>query len=97
MEFGARASMRNIQTWFSRGKNTIEKLISTWAPSTENDTQAYIDFMARRLGVGPTQVLTLTPFLLQEIAYAIAIQENGLSAVQKYLPREIYAQAYRLL
>lgn len=97
MVYGARASMRNILTWFERGKNTVEKLISTWAPPSENDTQAYIKLVCESTGLSPNAIIVMTPNALQQIAYAIAIQENGRAAVEKYLPREIYAQAYRLL
>ena len=40
MEYGARALLANLRTYFKRGNNTIEKILNTWAPSSENLTLA---------------------------------------------------------
>lgn len=37
---------------------TLESLISTWAPSHENDTSGYINFVAEKSGIDPTKPLT---------------------------------------
>jgi hypothetical protein len=94
MEDGARASMKNIQTWFSRGKNTVRKLIATWAPPNENETENYVLFISRQMGVEPDQVITLTPDFLKELAFQISIMENGRT---KYITRNVYEKAYAIL
>ncbi|MFT4466072.1 MAG: hypothetical protein ACMX3H_17620 [Sodalis sp. (in: enterobacteria)] len=42
-----------------RGLNTIEKIINTWAPGRENNTDAYIAALSRQLGVAPDAALNL--------------------------------------
>jgi hypothetical protein len=94
MEDGARASMKNIQTWFGRGKNTIRKLISTWAPPTENKTENYIQFISNAVGIPDDVEFRLTPELLKELAFQISIMENGRT---KYITRNVYEKAYAIL
>lgn len=53
MENGIRAIRRQLQTNYSRGLDTIEETISSWAPANENDTPAYIAFVTAYLGDTP--------------------------------------------
>lgn len=73
--YGIRALYKILMTYKSRGLNTIEKIISTWAPSTENDTRAYIDTVAKRLGIDPR--LPLGPQHYTPLIKAIIHHENG--------------------
>ncbi|MBS2212153.1 hypothetical protein KEM09_12105 [Carboxylicivirga mesophila] len=51
MMLGVRAGLRNMRTLYQRdGKNTIAKIVSTWAPSHENDTESYIQFVVNESG-----------------------------------------------
>jgi len=94
MEYGARACMKNIQTWYRRGSNTVRKLISVWAPPSENDTENYIKFISSRLKVSPDYPFQLTPEVLKELAFQISIMENGNS---KFIARATFDKAYDLL
>lgn len=58
--------------------DTIEGIITRWAPVTENDTDAYVAAVSRACGVGPTDKLVLTNcMLLCRLAKAIAAHEAG--------------------
>lgn len=49
MIYGIRAGFITLSTYICKHKcNTIEKIISRWAPQKENDTGAYIRAVARR-------------------------------------------------
>lgn len=49
MVYGVRAGFITLRTYICKHKcNTIEKIISRWAPPKENDTAAYIRTVARR-------------------------------------------------
>ena len=64
-EYGIRAACKifiNYQKLYDL--RTIERLISRWAPSVENNTQAYILFIANRVGVPSNQEIDLTDILL---------------------------------
>lgn len=47
---GIRAMARTLQSYRNRGIVTVDQIISTWAPSIENNTQSYIDEVYRRTG-----------------------------------------------
>lgn len=58
--------------------NTVRAVISRWAPSSENDTQAYIAAVCKRTGFQPDQVIDLDlPMILRPLVKAIIYQENG--------------------
>ena len=60
---------------------TIRGIVSRWAPSSENDTEAYIANVARLTGIGPDEPLGIPseqPSRWMLVGVAMAIQENGL-------------------
>jgi hypothetical protein len=76
-EWGIRAIvviLRNYRTLY--GRNTIRKIITRWAPPTENNTGAYIDNVSRALGIGPDD--QLNEGLIPGLVAAIIRHENGL-------------------
>lgn len=56
MEYGLRAAFLILRRYIRRyGKNTVTSIVSTWAPSSENNTIRYIDTVCAKTGLGPTQ------------------------------------------
>ncbi|EAS0523654.1 structural protein [Salmonella enterica] len=82
-EFGIRAMiiiLRNYQR--RRGLNTITGIINRWAPSSENNTQAYINSVAQATDVAPDQPVDTTDSrFMVKLLQAIIWHENG---VQPY-------------
>jgi hypothetical protein len=79
--YGYRAAFVTLATYLSRDCNTIEKIISRWAPPTENDTQAYISAVVKYSGVAADEVLTAASggkYIL--IVSAMSFVENGVNA-----------------
>ncbi|TXH52795.1 MAG: hypothetical protein E6Q97_14880 [Desulfurellales bacterium] len=59
-EDGLRAMMKNLQTYQSKyGDKSLREVLNRYAPSTENDTDGYIQFVADRTGVDPDAELDL--------------------------------------
>jgi hypothetical protein len=58
IEYGLRAMYKDLINDISKGKNTVKKLISEYAPKTENNTTAYINQVASSIGVTPDQKIT---------------------------------------
>lgn len=87
MQTGLTALDNNLQTYGKQGINTLTGVISKWAPPTvngkfENNTQAYIQDVSKRLGLDPNQKIDLSnPLVRQTISTAIALHENGASGV----------------
>ena len=60
------------------GLSTIYELISRWAPSVENDTNAYADYVSQQAGVDPHAVIDISaPDILRAVVMAIIKHENG--------------------
>jgi hypothetical protein len=79
IKYGYRAAIKTIQTYINKyGCDTIQKIISRWAPASENNTTAYIANVAKRSGISANA--TIDPHSeeqLTKIVYAMAISENG--------------------
>lgn len=95
MEWGLRALMKNVITWVNRGENTIEKLITKWAPAFENNTSAYIKKVASEVGISSQTPLKLDKLQLISLSKAIAKVENGNEANK--IPNHLYEQAFELI
>lgn len=79
-EEGVAALARQLQLYGSRGINTIEKIISKYAPPSENNTAAYVNAMVNRLGVASTKELDLNdPATLSGLIQGISKHEAGRS------------------
>ena len=60
------------------GIDTPLEFISRWAPSNENNTQAYAAAIAKRLGVGLRDSINMAdPNTLRETVLGIIVHENG--------------------
>lgn len=78
MEFGTRAALRNLRTYINRyQRNTIHKIISAWAPATENDTKGYIQAVSRWTGLPANQQLAFDKETMFELFDAMTRMENG--------------------
>ena len=52
MRYGLRAAFIILRRYIRRyGKNTVNSIVRTWAPETENQVQAYIDNVCRMTGL----------------------------------------------
>ena len=79
MKWGVRAAFIVLRNYIVRHKlNTMRKIITRWAPSNENNTQAYIDTVAKRSNIGPDEVISWDN-TCQMIALLLAMcyVENG--------------------
>lgn len=77
-EQGISAMTRQLQLYAERGMDTVRAIISKWAPSNENNTGAYIQDVARKLGVDPDKHMNLADQKTMEALVAAIIRhENG--------------------
>lgn len=79
MLLGVRASAKQIKKHIRNGANTIELLITKWAPSSENDTDAYIMAVAEETSFSIDEVLDADNIhTITDLCYAIFFHENGM-------------------
>ncbi len=78
-EYGIRALGKLLLTYYrTYGLDTINGIISRWAPSVENNTNAYAAAVARETGFDANQEIDLTDHdALFAVAKAIIRHENG--------------------
>lgn len=74
---GAQVSL--LKSYGERGFNSVKAIIDRWAPPSDNNpTPTYVNFVARKLGVDPSQPLDMTdPRVVSGLASAIQEFEGG--------------------
>lgn len=91
MTAGQGAARQLLGSYASSGFDTTSKIISRWAPSSENDTGGYIAQVSKELGVSPDQKLNSTQ--LDSLSQAIFRRENGASAMASLYAKNTSAAA----
>lgn len=77
MEAGYAAQQALLQSYGKKGINTIEGIVSRWAPSHENNTGAYTGYLSKRMGVGKGQELNMSdPATLVAISKGLSRYEG---------------------
>ena len=75
---GIHAASSNLEAYGKRGWNTLESIAAHWAPSSENDTGAYIRALEKSTGFGRGDKLDLSdPAVREKVIKGIIQQENG--------------------
>ena len=89
LEYGWRAAFYLLtRTYYHKYRlYTIRGIISRWAPSSENDTSAYIQNVSRLTGIDPDEPIGIPsdkPARWMMVGAAMAIQENGTSSLDYF-------------
>lgn len=72
-----------MKSRFGQGyQPTLANLINTWAPPSENDTNNYLNVVAKRTGIDPSQVLT--PADIDALLPAMTHMEGGPKATEYF-------------
>ncbi len=89
LEWGYRAVFMLLHTYRVRGYgDTIEKMISRYAPPSENNTEAYISRLCRATGFERDMPLdTLNAEQMVPVVCAISTVENGVEADRECVTR----------
>lgn len=82
IEYGYRAAFCIIRRYIKRyHKNTITSIISTWAPANENNTQRYIDFVADKMQISPSDIIDYSDKVqMLRLVAAMQLMECGVPA-----------------
>ena len=93
MVMGCRAAIILIRKYIREGYNTPRKIISRWAPPTENNTEMYIDRACRLAQLTDRQPIeTTSRNAITRLLWAMAQVENG-----RIVEYENFLKAYDLL
>jgi hypothetical protein len=78
LQTGTDAMRDQLKLYFKRGLNTIQKIVFTWAPPSENNSVAYIQAVCKLSGYQEHQVLDHTdPTEMGRLMYGMIHQEQG--------------------
>lgn len=79
MEYGIRAAFVILRRYIKRYRlNTVELIVSRWAPENENATQAYIKNVCSTMGINPdTPIDYADKKTMCALVAAMAKVENG--------------------
>lgn len=91
--YGLRASFCILRRYINRyHRNTVEKIISTWAPSNENHTSLYIGYVCSKLNIEPNKVLEYSDTeTMVKLVQAMAKFESACD-----LKTEVLMNAYKI-
>ena len=77
--WGIRALMRILLTYrFTHNRKNIDSIIKRWAPPSENDTDAYIVFVSKKMGIEPMEIIHNSIEAYLPLVKAIIQMENGM-------------------
>jgi hypothetical protein len=82
--YGYRAMFVLLRAYLRNGFDTIAKVISRYAPSSENPTEIYISFISKATGIDRSKILSYDqPADMIALVKAISAFENGVKAVDQ--------------
>ena len=93
VSYGIRAGFILLKRYINRYKlNTIEKIISRWAPRNENNTRLYIEHITKRMNIAhDTQLHYEDKDRMCALVYEMVYEENG-----QHIPMTEIVTAYRI-
>lgn len=79
MPYGIRASFVILRRYLNRYKlNTIRLIVERWAPRSENDTEEYVKFVCKEMGLTPeTSISYKDKDTMCKLVAAMAFMECG--------------------
>lgn len=78
--YGLRAMIKLLKNYIRQGNNTIESILHRYAPTSENDTKAYVDYVVQKTGIPKNRRLTGEKEQMREIVKHMANLEQGIDA-----------------
>src|ERR1700755_38171 len=95
--FGFRAGFRILIHYADAySLNTVNGVISRWAPPSENDTDAYIAAVCKKTGFGPEEPLQIKTWgICSKLIYAMTEQESGAKFETNFKAKDLAEGALR--
>ena len=79
----------NVLPCIDRGENTVEKIITLWAPKSENPTEAYVRFICTKTGIKRNRPLSIYE---RRLIVAIIVAMTAFEC-RRYYPPISYVEA----
>lgn len=88
--YGYRAAIICLYKHYRTGSNTVNLLINKWAPSSENHTCNYVDYISSLSSLAPNQVFLWSYSNVYLIMYHMCVFENGKIIDREALTKVVY-------
>ena len=90
--FGFRSAALDLYTaYYLHGRKTLTDIISVFAPPSENDTNAYINYVAQQMNISPDEDIKITGSVMLSLIRAMMKMEIGEAAAGLFSDDEIKA------
>ena len=76
-EYGIRAAAKTLDSYARRGLVTIQQIIQTWAPASENNVAAYVSHVCQQMGKAATAKMARANGDFVPLLAAMIKHENG--------------------
>ncbi len=87
--------IKNPKLFGNENLNTIHKIIHTWAPSFENDTEGYIQHVVSKSGVNRNQIIAADDkATIFKVTKAMSLMESNQAAA--YYTQAVFNEAWQL-
>ena len=87
MEYGLRGLMKILLTYYNvHHLDTVQAIISRYAPQSENDTSKYVDYVCSHLQVMPLDKI-IVPTCIFPLVVAICDYESGVRPASETLKK----------
>jgi len=83
---GLRAGIVTLHTYyFKHGRKSLNSIIHAFAPSSENDTNGYVNTVSKKTGFQPNETLDFNRSTYDKIIVAMCQQERGFTPTTNQL------------
>lgn len=81
MDYGYRAIIILLRTYYNQGYHTLRQMMNHYAPPSENNTSAYITFLAGNTGINPDTDMNdlIHSARVMELVKNISLYEQGIA------------------
>lgn len=89
LRLGFRAAFLLLRNYVRQGNNTIESIVTRWAPPSENDVESYIDYVCKKSYIfDRNKVITKTEDLFG-VLRAMGLYESRVDIVDVMDPSDL--------
>ncbi len=93
-EYGVRALIILLKSYVKQGHNTINKIITRYAPSHENNTELYINSVVDGTGIGSDEVIN---GISKELAFSLVVSIIKMENGGEYITKSIFNRSWSLI
>lgn len=76
IDYGIRAGINLLRTYIIKGYDTPRKIVFRYAPPSENESSAYLNYVLQEVSTGADDKIRLSSLQFYELCHAICMYES---------------------